>query len=1168
MATENALAESYGLPSRCDTLLWDTLQEIADTLPDSIALISAHQQKSCLIELRSRRTPPKAIRDCSTWTYAQLMKESLALADQLFDLGLRAGDTFVAFMWNSVEWAALLWACARLQVAFAPLNPNFLERPEELGHIMNTLLPKGIMCADGSCTEIINVILGTNQRHNVTVRIYLHREARLDDGWLRFADLGFKKRGSQDLTSVFSPPSGDIKRVHDPALVFATSGTTDLPKACPHTSANLYAASDVFRDIRLVHQNHRFLVLGPLFHIQAVWNVLVAWRAGATVCLPSPTFDAGEAIRSLRIFRCSHISCGPSMIAALLAHPDFSTDGYEHIQSMALGSDLISRDLVELCKKTFRAQNVYVGWGMSETVGGIVLGAKQDVIWHDGTPTIGYVTPGSSVRVCKPGSHTLVKKGETGELHIEGNSTTRGYVNGAQGAQNDAFYSSDGRHWFATGDLALMDSSGAIFVKGRIKDMIIRGGEKISPVAVENCINTIEGVKVIGISDPIMGQVPVAVIATELTGVERTDLTRTIQRVIKHRFGNSHRLRQLLTLGDLKLSHFPTTATGKVKKGFLRNVVEDFVGKSKILMSEPTATLAVILAIWKELLAADDHDITQHISVTKLADSLTMLRFCFEVERRLNKHMTVAEVLESETPIAQAKLLDSRQLGQAQVESKTTTNGISVWTHQAQKTKEDDTIITDSVRSAIDACLQSLGASWSDDVEAVYEPHEGMDMFLSSNARPSSCNVRWALEITQQPMSVQRIYESMAQALERHAALRAVVVPLEKRSYPFRSIHVVLKANERWLQHAVKILEPLERPEDLVGIIDQSDMAFGGPGRQSLHACIVPLVGSNTKFGLCLSVCHAAFDAISMAAFLNDFQLSLRQESLPSQTPVPYMAFAEAYRIHKNSALGKSTAMYHINKFISSNVPLSFLWPPLKGPGCFIGSDVGWKLSDGSLGQTSDRLSLDATAGIPRGRAIHSKAKILGLQKLKSDHSIEPSIVFKTAVALFNTEQTGGDCALFKTTSAGRTWPFLEQWIAQNLPHPLGIAGPCLSWSIDCITTRDDQRLDQFLKGQRPALKSVGRLGFIDVGFLWNFGIVSGEEVAGFVLYDDVHLDNTQAKNALSRVFDIAQQLVKTSSWERTLGEVLPGIGARHSPTISDDLQHAINPPGTNPKSN
>jgi acyl carrier protein len=687
--------------------------------------------------------------------------------------------------------------------------------------------------------------------------------------------------------------------------------------------------------------------------------------------------------------------------------------------------------------------------------------------------------------------------------------------------------------------------------------------------------------------------VPVAVLALKLKDCERADLVQSIQQQIKVRFGNTHRLRHVLTLNDLELAQYPTTATGKVKKGVLRDAVEDFLGGNKVTVSKPTGTLDAILTIWKELLAAGNSDITPQLSVTTLADSLMMLRFCFEVEQRLGKRMTIAEILKNVTPVAQARLLDSHANGTASIESSAATSK-PVWEQQAQQSKEDNTLVTDRVRSAINECLQSIGACWPNDVEAVYEPHEGMDMSLSGNARSSSCNVRWAFEVTEESTTAEKIYESLAQVLERHAALRAVVVPLEKRCHPLRSIHVVLKANQKWLQHAVKVIEPVDRAENLMNIIDGGNMPFGGGlGQQALQACIVPLEGSDsgTRFGLCLSVCHAVFDAMSMTAFMKDLHSSLRQEPIPRTTPIPYMAFAEVYRIHKGSALGRRTAMYHANKFVSSKVPLSCLWPPSKGPGFFIGPDDGWKLDDGSPGQASDRVSSDATAGISRGRAVHSKAKIPGLQELKSEHSIEPSTVFKAAVALFNAEQTGGDRAVFKTTSAGRTWPFLEDWIAQSLPHALGIAGPCLTYSIDCIAIgrgqgvgellRDVQAseemdrsyphapwvsiregldepvrkaLDAVVRRQtfnwdpstkarhataRPALKTLARLGFIDVGFWWNFGVVAEDEVAGFVLYDDVHLVNTQASDALARVFVLAQLLVEKDSWEKTLGQVL-----------------------------
>jgi acyl carrier protein len=157
---------------------------------------------------------------------------------------------------------------------------------------------------------------------------------------------------------------------------------------------------------------------------------------------------------------------------------------------------------------------------------------------------------------------------------------------------------------------------------------------------------------------------------------ERSDLMNSIQQEVKRRFGKTHRLRHVFTLDDLKLAQFPTTATGKVKKGVLREVIEGFLNlgdNSKIdVSSKPTTTLDAILAIWKELLAAgDSSDITPQLSVTTLADSLVMLRFCFEVEQRLGKRITVADILQNVTPLAQARLLDSREQGQAPIESGT-----------------------------------------------------------------------------------------------------------------------------------------------------------------------------------------------------------------------------------------------------------------------------------------------------------------------------------------------------------------------------------------------------------------------------------------------------------------------------------------------------------------
>lgn len=171
-----------------------------------------------------------------------------------------------------------------------------------------------------------------------------------------------------------------------------------------------------------------------------------------------------------------------------------------------------------------------------------------------------------------------------------------------------------------------------------------------------------------------------------------------------------------------------------------------------------------------------------------------ILRFCFEITQRTGKQITAADVMENDTPLAQSQLLDKRGVRDQEM-SQSGNIPESAWIDEHRVSKEDNTILDDTAISAIEGCLRNLGFSWKEDLEAAYEPHEGVDMFLSSNTRSSSCNIRWAFEIKEERMSMERIVDSLKQCLERHATLRTVVVPLEKHVYPFRSVHVVLRSN-------------------------------------------------------------------------------------------------------------------------------------------------------------------------------------------------------------------------------------------------------------------------------------------------------------------------------------------------------------------------------------
>ena len=181
---------------------------------------------------------------------------------------------------------------------------------------------------------------------------------------------------------------------------------------------------------------------------------------------------------------------------ALLSDPDFSREGYPSLRVVVMGADRVTKELVKQCKGDFRPEKVANGWGMTE--GLTVVGANFDELdaWREGEMSVGHVLPGAAIRVCAPDTTEAVNRGETGELHMSGPQVISGYYSKRSVVQNDSFYELDGRTWFKTGDAVVMDDEGNVFLTGRFKDSIIRGGENVHPGLIENCLNALPGVQV------------------------------------------------------------------------------------------------------------------------------------------------------------------------------------------------------------------------------------------------------------------------------------------------------------------------------------------------------------------------------------------------------------------------------------------------------------------------------------------------------------------------------------------------------------------------------------------------------------------------------------------------------------------------------------------------
>ena len=184
----------------------------------------------------------------------------------------------------------------------------------------------------------------------------------------------------------------------------------------------------------------------------------------------------------------------PVMIQALLAHSAFNIEKTRSLHSVYLSGTLVQLSLVELCKTRLDAKYAIPTFGMTEGVDAILWPAGIEPKVHESHCGLGTVAPGAKIRVCPPGSRSPVRRGELGELHVSNPRMIKGYIN----VKSESFYTGeDGKTaWFVTGDQAMMDDEGVVYIMGRYKDLIIRGGENISAAAVESCMGKMNGVAV------------------------------------------------------------------------------------------------------------------------------------------------------------------------------------------------------------------------------------------------------------------------------------------------------------------------------------------------------------------------------------------------------------------------------------------------------------------------------------------------------------------------------------------------------------------------------------------------------------------------------------------------------------------------------------------------
>jgi acyl-CoA synthetase (AMP-forming)/AMP-acid ligase II len=404
-------------------------------------------------------------------TFDRLRRRSLELACYLVSKGVKPGDRIVTLLYNQAEWAICFWAAAYAGCVFVPLDPRSMARHEEASHLLGTANASAFVVATSQIATTVGDILDGEVKAGLVVDSSNEPTPR---GWSTLdAKVALAVDESVQSTSTVA--------ASDPAIMFFTSGTSALPKACPQSSINIATPALALAKRTDVNSTSSVCQHLPSFHVFSVVLSLSLWLNGGRVVFPSATFDPAASIKAIELSPRVSVPCVPLMIQAIANLPT-RTQSLPSLHCIIMGGAPLSSQTMELAKG-LKPTWLAMGYGLSEGVVTLVDVQKGDIARtrSNGDVSSGHAVSGSKIRICAPGSRTPLLRGELGELHQGGPAVFDGYL----GVESSSCYKDEGISWLATGDQAYMDDDGYIYFLGRYKDLIIRGGENISPEKIE-----------------------------------------------------------------------------------------------------------------------------------------------------------------------------------------------------------------------------------------------------------------------------------------------------------------------------------------------------------------------------------------------------------------------------------------------------------------------------------------------------------------------------------------------------------------------------------------------------------------------------------------------------------------------------------------------------------
>jgi fatty-acyl-CoA synthase len=513
---------------------------LGDTIGDNLdRTVERFGDRDALVECASGRR----------WTYGELAKDVDAVALGLQGLGVGKGDRVGIWAPNCAEWVLTQYATAKLGAILVNINPAY--RVHELEFVLNQAEVGTLVATPTFKTSDYEAMIN-EVRPNCpglkTVLLIGRPE------WTDMVEAG-RKQDREQLKEIRLSPD-------DPINIQYTSGTTGFPKGATLSHHNILNNGYFVGELCGYTEADRVCIPVPFYHcFGMVMGNLGATTHGACMVVPAQAFDPKSTLDAVQNEKCTSLYGVPTMFIAELALPDF--DAYD-LSSLRTGIMAGSPCPVEVMKQVIDRMGmteVTICYGMTET-SPVSTQTRADDSLDRRVSTVGRVHPHLEVKIVDPATGLTAARGEQGELCTRGYSVMLGYW-----AQPDKTAEViDAARWMHTGDLAVMDDDGYVAITGRIKDMVIRGGENVYPREVEEFLYThpdILDAQVIGVPDERYGEELMAWIRMR-PGAEPI----SAERVREYCTGKlaHYKIPRYVHVVD----EFPMTVTGKIRKVEMR----------------------------------------------------------------------------------------------------------------------------------------------------------------------------------------------------------------------------------------------------------------------------------------------------------------------------------------------------------------------------------------------------------------------------------------------------------------------------------------------------------------------------------------------------------------------------------------------------------------------